>query len=674
MNVGISYRSPAESGTTNERVCSEEQPHSSLSSVSFARGCTVSLSRRLLSSGGIWGIPLRWRRGLILLATIGMTVLTGGLLAPAFYWGKADWLVALGSALLTGLCLFGHFSWLLWMMGFVGWKSRPPEDDTPEERITTRTALVMPIYHEDAGRVAAGIRHTWLSARKAGLAAHCDCFVLSDSADADVQRLEEEAVRGLLSLFDGNQRQSGRLFLVRRADRLNYKAGNIANFLRHYGRAYDFMLVLDADSVMLGRRIRQLILRMQRQPHTAILQSLMSVYRGTTPFGQLMQFSVSRLAAIFSCGFAWFLGPEALYWGHNALIRIKPFMEHAQLPIFPGKPPFGGRILSQDVHEASLLGRAGWDVELDLNPGGSFEELPSNVISYSQRDQRWCTGDFLNSALILGDGFKTGQRVWLGYAMLSYSMSLVLVALMLIGFALSARQAASSIDARALWWALIYIPVMQLGSKFLLFWLHLDRRLSWWRQGVSLFCDIVGGLLMTPLLVYQHATFVLGILLGKAVQWTSPSRNPNDGLSWRFAVRVFWAPTLLAAVWIPLAGWLAPAFLFFSGTILVPWLFSIPLAVWGTDARLGAWLARHGIFASRRENWELEELGSLVDGTSDAWWAQKVTAPRVSSTQMPREGLWRQARFRQAVLRSFSFLQLRQRADQRKSLGANSTR
>lgn len=223
-------------------------------------------------------------------------------------------------------------------------------------------------------------------------------------------------------------------------------------------------------------------------------------------------------------------------------------MAHAQLPLFPGKPPLGGRVLSQDVPEASLLGRAGWDVELDLHPGGSFEEIPSNVISYGQRDQRWCTGDVLNSALILVPGFKTGQRVWLGYAICSYTISLVLLAMMLTGFALAVRHGAATLDATALWGALIYMPVIQLGSKFLLFCLHLDRKLALWRQVISLVCDIVAGLLLTPLLVYQHVTFVVGILLGRAVRWTSPSRDPNDGLSWGLAARVFWVPTLIAGV------------------------------------------------------------------------------------------------------------------------------
>jgi membrane glycosyltransferase len=568
----------------------------------------------------IWRTPLETRRWLTLLATIAMTGLAVGVLAPDLFWNQRDGLLRLAGALLTGVCLFGHFGWLLWMVGFMGWKSRAREVESRGDAITTRTAIVMPIFHEDVERVAAGIRQTWLSARKAGLAEHCDYFVLSDSTDLETQGAEDQAMDRLQPLFALHRAQSGRLFLIRRADRVNYKAGNIANFLRHHGGAYEFMLVLDADSVMLGRRIRQLILKMQRQPRTAILQSLMSIYRGVTPFGQLMQFSVSRLSAVFNCGFAWFLGREALYWGHNALIRIEPFMAHAQLPMFPGQPPFGGRVLSQDVHEAALLGRAGWDVELDLNPGGSFEELPSNVISYGKRDQRWCTGDFLNSALILGDGFQTGQRVWLGYAVLSYGMSLVLLAMMLIGFALSVRTGAvDSMDATALWWTIIYIPVMQLGSKFLLFWMHLDKRLSIGRQGLALFCDIAGGLLITPLLVYQHATFVLGIVLGKAVQWTSPSRNPTDVLSWCFAARVFWIPTLIAAVWLPLAWLLAPSFLFYSGAMLVPWLFSIPLAVWSTDVRLGAWLARHEVFACQREDWEVEELGPLLEGTSDQW-------------------------------------------------------
>ena len=246
---------------------------------------------------GIWRIPLVWRRALLLFGTVLMTVLAAGVFARGFFVGPADWVVALGGALLAALCLFGHFSWLLWMIGFIGWRGRPVDPESPDEPVTTRTALVMPIYHEDVDRVAAGIRQTWLSAERVGLAAHCDFYVLSDSVQPEIQQKEEDAVERLLPLFSGSQDASGRLFLVRRNERVDYKAGNIANFLRKHGSAYDFMLVLDADSVMLGARIRQLILKMQRHPRTAVLQSLMSIHRGATPFGQAMQFSVSRLGS-----------------------------------------------------------------------------------------------------------------------------------------------------------------------------------------------------------------------------------------------------------------------------------------------------------------------------------------------------------------------------------------
>jgi hypothetical protein len=124
------------------------------------------------------------------------------------------------------------------------------------------------------------------------------------------------------------------------------------------------------------------------------------------------------------------------------------------------------------------------------------------------------------------------------------------------------------------------------------------------------------------LLVYQHLTFVVGLLIGKGVQWTSPSRDPNNGVGWRLATRVFWIPTLISAVWIALAWVLAPAFLFFSSLILVPWLMSIPLAVASSDRRLGAWLAGTGVFACRRGEGELLELDGLVSGTSDQWWLE----------------------------------------------------
>lgn len=568
---------------------------------------------RKMSVGSLlWRLPLSCRRLLVLAGAVLMSFVVAATFARRLYDASDDPVVALGGTLIGVLCLFGHFSWLLWMIGFVAWRFRPAGGAAQGAAITTRTALAMPIYNEDTARVAAGIRQTWLSAGRAGLQAHCDYYLLSDSTDPEAKRAEDRAVEELRAIFADEASPCGRLVLVRRQDRANYKAGNIANFLRLHGRDYDFMLVLDADSVMLGGCVRRLILKMQASPQTAIIQSLMSTFRGSTPFAQAMQFSANRVGEIFMCGFNWFLGPEALYWGHNALIRVRPFMAYAQLPAYPGKPPLGGRVLSQDVHEAALLGRAGWGVDLDLVVGGSFEEVPSNVISYGARDRRWCTGDFLNSALVLAPGFRTGQRTWLAYAVSSYAMSLVLVAMMVVGFALASRQRAFTVDAAVLGWALVYMPITQLSTNVLAFWAHLERRSPLWRQVASLALEVIARLLITPLMLYQHVVFVLGILLGRSVDWTSPSRDPEDGIPWSQSARVFWAPTLISAVWIPLAFQFAPPSLLFSGTILFPWLVSIPLAVLTSDMRLGRWLARSAVFACRRNEDEVRELGPLL--------------------------------------------------------------
>jgi membrane glycosyltransferase len=43
---------------------------------------------------------------------------------------------------------------------------------------------------------------------------------------------------------------------------------------------------------------------------------------------------------------------ESHYWGHNAIIRVKPFIEHCALAPLPGEGSFAGSILSHDFVEA----------------------------------------------------------------------------------------------------------------------------------------------------------------------------------------------------------------------------------------------------------------------------------------------------------------------------------
>jgi membrane glycosyltransferase len=56
--------------------------------------------------------------------------------------------------------------------------------------------------------------------------------------------------------------------------------------------------------------------------------------------------------------------------------------------MLPGKPPFGGHILSHDFVEAALIRRTGWTVRIAADIDGSYEEAPPSIIDFAARDRR----------------------------------------------------------------------------------------------------------------------------------------------------------------------------------------------------------------------------------------------------------------------------------------------
>ena len=559
----------------------------------------------------LWRLPVPARR-ILLFTTAGLWVglgvqgFSGGL-----FRGPADGLTSTVCALFVLLAVFAAVAWVLRLLGFLVSGRVPEETEDTTGIPTTRTAMVMPIYHEDVARVALGIERIWLSAKSSGLASTCDFFVLSDSTDPEVRLEEERACSGLLRHFEANPSGSGRLFLVRRSERTGYKAGNVANFLRLHGADYEFMLVLDADSVMTGERIRRIIRKLEQRPHTALIQSLMTLYRSRTLFARIMQSSQNPQSTLYSAGLRWLLGPEGIYWGHNALMRIRPFAEHAMLPVYPWPAPQGGPVLSQDVHEASLLGRAGWDVDLDLDEGGSFEEMPANVLSSAERDRRWCQGDFLNLALVFSSEIRFGQRMWLFYMFTGYFMSLPVIAIMLLGSIDACRRSGGD-GIGAGWLVLLNIYLLQLVPKGLA-WVRSVARRGAFQYGLgSLMLDTLGSVLLGPLILYLHARIIVGLLLGQARPWKSPSRRPDDAVSWSEAAAVFWPATVLGAVWITVLAIQAPSYLAFCGPVMGVWVLSIPMAVWTSRVSFADRLARREWMRASFSEEEALALGPLI--------------------------------------------------------------
>ena len=239
-----------------------------------------------------------------------------------------------------------------------------------------RTAVVMPIRNEDVARVFAGLRATYESLAQTGELAHFDFFVLSDTSDADTRVAEVAAWERLCRDAGG----LGRIFYRWRTHRIKRKSGNIADFCRRWGTRYRYMVVLDADSVMSGSCLVTLVRLANAHPDAGIIQTAPRATGRDTLFARIQQFATRMYGPLFTAGLHYWQLGESHYWGHNAIIRVAPFVEYCGLHRLPGTGALSGEILSHDFVEAALMRRAGWGVWIAYDVVGSYEEMPPNLI------------------------------------------------------------------------------------------------------------------------------------------------------------------------------------------------------------------------------------------------------------------------------------------------------
>lgn len=311
--------------------------------------------------------------------------------------------------------------WLAWggCIALFGILFPPEERATAEALPDGRTAVLLPIYNEATGPVFARLEAIMKSVAALPAADRFDFFVLSDTTKADVGEEEQRAYERLLV----RQNAGGRLFYRRREKNIGRKAGNIADFLTTSGGAYDYMLVLDADSLMDGKTILEMVRRMEADPRLGLLQSLPQIIGLSTLFGRLLQFATGLYGPYFARGLAAVQGEEGTFWGHNALIRTRAFAAACGMAPLTGKPPFGGHILSHDTVEAALLARDGWKVRLDPDLTGSYEEAPANMVDYAKRDRRWCQGNLQHSRILAAPRFRFWSRISILQGVFAYLAS-----------------------------------------------------------------------------------------------------------------------------------------------------------------------------------------------------------------------------------------------------------
>ncbi|WP_136682891.1 glucans biosynthesis glucosyltransferase MdoH [Falsirhodobacter xinxiangensis] len=332
-------------------------------------------------------------------------------------FGMADGLDAM-DVVRSAFILLSTF-WLAWgatqaLLGLTT-RAKPPALP-PFTGLTTRTAILVPVYNEDPVTTYSRIAAMDASLKETGLQNHFHFAILSDTRKDDIAAQERDWFERLVRECGAE----GRMFYRRRTNNKGRKAGNIEDFFQRSGGAYDFSLILDADSLMEGSTIVEMARRMEAEPRLGLLQSLPKVTRARARFGRAMQFSASFHSPVFARGLGMMQGETGPFWGHNAMVRVRAFVESCGLPELSGAPPFGGHIMSHDYVEAALLARAGWIVRLDDDLEGSYEEGPENIVDHAKRDRRWCQGNLQHSRLLMAPGLLTWSRFVFLQGILSY--------------------------------------------------------------------------------------------------------------------------------------------------------------------------------------------------------------------------------------------------------------
>lgn len=506
--------------------------------------------------------------------------------------------------------------------------------ETPDAPIPAdaRTALVMPIANEDVPRVFAGLRATYESLQRTGELERFDLFVLSDSNDPDICVAEQKAWLDLCKEVGG----FGRIFYRRRRRRVKRKSGNIDDFCRRWGSQYRYMVVLDADSVMSGDCLTHLVRMMEANPHAGIIQSAPKAAGMDTLYARMQQFATRVYGPLFTAGLHfWQLG-ESHYWGHNAIIRVQPFIEHCALAPLPGKGSFAGAILSHDFVEAALMRRAGWGVWIAYDLPGSYEELPPNLLDELKRDRRWCHGNLMNFRLFLVKGmhpvhravFLTGVMSYLS-APLWFLFLVLATSLLAIHTLMEPQYFLQPMQLFPVWpqWNPEQAVLLFSTTMTLLFLPKLMSVVLIWAKGsrefggplrllFSMLGEMLFSMLLAPVRMLFHTLFVAAAFLGWSVQWNSPQRADN-ATGWGEALGRHGPQMLLGILWTGLVGWLDPAFLWWLAPIVVSLILSAPVSVFSSYTAPGVAARRHRLFLIPEEYAPPPELQA-----TDAYLAQ----------------------------------------------------
>ncbi len=489
-----------------------------------------------------------------------------------------------------------NFSWVSYAFSqaFIGFMSSimPFKVSHPEIEPDFKTAILMPVYNESPEQIRLAIetmRNDILKRAPNRFA----FFILSDTNKVDNWVQEESEFMQIVT-----DAADCPVYYRRRHVNTERKAGNIADWVQRWGNRYQAMIVLDADSLMSAKCFTTLARRLAASPDVGLIQTLPTIIRGNTLYARLQQFANHCYGPIYARGLSAWHGMSSNFWGHNAIIRTRAFAQASGLPILPGKPPFGGHVLSHDFIEAALLRRAGWGVRFDTDLGDSFEEAPPSLTDVIIRDRRWCQGNFQHWRFMFAQGMTLPTRLHLFSGMMSYFSAVLWLCLIMVGLAIAIQAhyirpeyfsnpslfpTWPVFDSERAIGLFVISMVIVLAPKFFSWLVAL---FNWQRcrqfggpllLTLSVLTEVVLSALYAPILMVSQFGVVYSIFRGKDSGWT-PQMRDDGALPWTTVIRTHLFHTLFGIVLAIIAYVLSEALFYWLLPITAGLLLSIPLS------------------------------------------------------------------------------------------------
>ncbi|MFN3869591.1 MAG: glucans biosynthesis glucosyltransferase MdoH [Hyphomicrobiaceae bacterium] len=468
--------------------------------------------------------------------------------------------------------------------------------------LSIKTAVLMTLRNEDPARALKRLETVKASIDATGEGRAFSYFILSDTNKADVAAHEEAGVERWRAEVEAKEPGAGaRIVYRRRTDNKGFKAGNVRDFCERWGGDYELMLPLDADSLMSGDIIVRMARMMQAHPKLGILQSLVVGMPSSSAFARIFQFGMRHGMRSYTMGQAWWTADCGPFWGHNAYVRIKPFVEECDLPMLPGKPPLGGHVLSHDQVEATLMRKAGYEVRVLPIEGGSWEENPPTMLDFAQRDVRWCQGNMQYVKLLDLPGLLPMSRFQLVWAILMF-VGIPAWTLMIALLPFATVHAQSVPDFPAGLAAGLYITyfLMYLSPKFagLIDALLTKGGVAHYggvtRFAMSAVIELVFSFLQGAVSTIRTTIFMAGLLFGKSVAWGGQQRDAV-GISFATAVKNLWPQTLFGIIVLGALWYVSPTVFYWSLPLTAGYVLAIPFAMLTASPALGRWMQRAGL-------------------------------------------------------------------------------